>query len=300
MILYYAVGGGLGHVTRARRVLETLGLVRDAAIVTASPYARDPRMTGGIRTIFVPPALERDSLAHRMWMRSLHADRMIVDTFPGGIHGELCGLDVPMDYVARLLKWEEYRRAVPHALPRFGTTYVMEELTHEVECDTRVILSAAKDLPSHMVEDPSPSSRLRMTHWLIVHSGPAHEVLELVAYASELRRIEPVQRILVATQCDVALPESFERIDAYPVNHLFEPAAKIISAAGFNVMIETEPFREKHVVVPFARRFDDQFLRAARRRLRLGRTPGEEPRLAAAELRRQSDAHAEHAGQAPH
>jgi len=31
-------------------------------------------------------------------------------------------------------------------------------------------------------------------------------------------------------------------------------------------MLETEAWRDKHSVVPFPRKFDDQFLRAARRK----------------------------------
>ncbi|MGZ8864029.1 MAG: hypothetical protein ACXW5J_27995, partial [Thermoanaerobaculia bacterium] len=129
MILYYALGGGLGHLTRGRRVLETLGL--DASLVTASPYASDPRVTGGFPVIRVPADLERDVEAHRSWLRNLACERLIVDTFPCGIQGELSGLDVPMDLVARRLRWNEYRRAVPAPLPRFETVWCVEELERE-------------------------------------------------------------------------------------------------------------------------------------------------------------------------
>jgi hypothetical protein len=74
------------------------------------------------------------------------------------------------------------------------------------------------------------------------------------------------ERVLVATRCSLELPPGFERIDAYPVSHLFASAGKIISAAGFNVMLETEPWRDKHHILPFARTFDDQFARAAARK----------------------------------
>jgi hypothetical protein len=95
-----------------------------------------------------------------------------------------------------------------------------------------------------------------------VHSGPAEEVLELIAYTRELT----TARVLVATPCDVPMPDGFERVDAFPVSHLYADAERIVSAAGFNVMLETEPWRDKHLVLPFPRRFDDQFARAARRR----------------------------------
>ena len=297
MILYYALGGGLGHLTRARRVLEALAL--DATIVTASPYARDPRVTGGIPIVEVPAHLEHDLEAHRAWMRALDAERLIVDTFPGGIQGELCGLEMPMDLVARLLRWDEYRRAVPHELPSFETTWIVEELTPDhdafVRANSRHVVSLecggnasafvrTAGVPPADVRASRPHSctrdacasaaetaavRCLESFWLIVHSGPEDEVRELIAYASELRAlaIDAPERILVATRCDTSLPAGFERIDSYPVEDLYPNAARIISAAGFNVMLETEPWRHKHEVVPFARRFDDQYRRAARRRV---------------------------------
>ncbi|MEA2490445.1 MAG: hypothetical protein QOH21_2237 [Acidobacteriota bacterium] len=266
MILYYALGGGLGHLTRGRRVLEALGLTHDAAFLTASPYARDPRVTGGIPVIPVPPHLEHTPTAHHRWLRDVvrRADRLLVDTFPAGIQGELHGLDVEMDFVARILRWDEYRRAVPGQLPTFERIWLAEQLSPEQEPFVRQHGRhvAPLDLPVTAGEaDPDD-------HWLIVHSGPADEVRELVAYTAELRALATTKpsRILVASPCSIPLPQGFAPIDAYPATHLFPSAAKIITAAGYNVMLETTPWRHKHEIVPFARRFDDQYLRASRRK----------------------------------
>jgi hypothetical protein len=239
MTVYYARGGGLGHVTRARRVLDALGL--EAEIVTRLPE---------------------------------HADHLIVDAFPGGLEGELCSgvRRRKMDYIARLLRWDEYRKAVPHDLPHFHTTYIVEELTPDhldfvhAHSDRVVHLELAVEAARDVaVED----------YWLVVHSGPEHEVRELVAYAAELN---PRGRIVVASPFAV---DGYERVDAYPASALFPAAARIVSAAGFNVMLETEPWREKHLVVPFPRKFDDQFTRAARRRARPTRPPRTETSAAA-------------------
>ena len=255
---YYAVGGGLGHLTRGRRVLDALGI--DAAFVTASPYADDPRVTGGRAVVRVPASLESDVDAHRDWLREQRFERLIVDTFPCGIQGELSGLDVPMDLVARRMRWEAYRHAVPYALPRFDVVWAVEELEQGEALALRAVIRSLR-LPigghSGVAED----------FWLIVHSGPEEEVRELVEFARELMRIHRApRRTLVATRCTLALPPRFERIDAYPVAHLYPRAERIFSAAGFNVMLETEPFRDRHHVVPFARAFDDQFARAAARK----------------------------------
>jgi hypothetical protein len=246
MILYYAVGGGLGHLVRGLRVIEKLGLT-DVAIATASPHAE--RVCGTTPFIRVPRELERDREAHRSWVRSLGAERIIADTFPGGIQGELCGLDVPIDSVARLLRWDVYRAAVPFDLPAVETTYVVEELTHRVTGN--VVPLDLTPAPASAVEEEE--------HWLVVHSGPEEEVRELTTYAAELRAMTKTKpEVRVVSGCDV-----------WPASPLFAAAAKIITAAGFNVMLETEQWRAKHVAVPFARRFDDQFVRAARRKRRL-------------------------------
>ena len=236
MIAYYALGGGLGHAMRARRVLDALGI--DDAVIVAS--VRDERVTGRYRVA--------DSL------RGLEPERIIADAFPLGLFGELADVDVPLDYVARLLRWDEYRRCVPHPLPRFGTMYVVEEVPHRVPCDQVVELALATTTTC----PPSPAP-CALEYWLVVHSGPAEEVRELIAYAEELQRIENDRsEIVVVSQCGIG-------IDVIPASALFAGAAKIISAAGFNVMLETEPYRDKHHVVPMPRRFDDQFARAARR-----------------------------------
>lgn len=252
MIAVYAVGGGAGHVTRARRVIEALGI---EAVILATPT--DRRAAGDVPLIEIPRNLEGDVTAHREWMRSLPYSRLIVDTFPCGIQGELSGFDsVPLDFISRLLRVDEYRRATGDApWPRFETAYAVEDGGAEVEAARVVPL----DLATPQLRNPATQEG----YWLIVHSGPPDEVLELVEYARELRTTE---RVLVATPVDLPLPPGFERIDAFPVADLYPGAARIISAAGFNVMLETEPWREKHLVLPFPRRFDDQFARAARRR----------------------------------
>lgn len=244
MILYYAIGGGLGHVRRACRVLDALQL--DALIVGSI------EAPGVLR---IPASLESSIDEHRAWIRSLGASRIIADSFPLGIRGELFGIDVPLDYVARLLKWDEYRRVVPYELPRFGTAFLVEETAVRVSCDRVVAVSLSVT--------ESGGSAAALHKWLVVHSGPADEVRELIAYAESLQAMRGIRApLLVATRCAI---DGVERTDADPVT-LYAQAERIVSAAGFNVMLETGRWREKHDVLPFPRRFDDQFARAARRR----------------------------------
>lgn len=244
MIVYYAVGGGRGHVTRARRVLAALGI--EARIVASSD---------------LPPHLEESIDAHRAWIRALGAERIIADAFPLGIHGELADVGVPLDHVARLLRWDDYRREVAAPLPRFGTTWRVEELSPEHDAALRAASDRVVDLP--LCADVEPVA-IAQPYRIVIHSGPADEVRELIAYAEEMKRLDgSTARIVVATDCAT---DGAERVAIDPPSALFAGAERIVSAAGFNVMLETEAWREKHDVVPFGRRFDDQFARAARRR----------------------------------
>lgn len=91
-VLVYALGGGLGHLSRARRVVRALGMADRAVLLTSSPHVDDPRVTGGLPVVRVDPALERDPSAVRALIVARSPATLIVDAFPLGILGELEGL----------------------------------------------------------------------------------------------------------------------------------------------------------------------------------------------------------------
>jgi hypothetical protein len=261
VILYYAIGGGLGHVTRARRVLAALHL--EATIATS--IADAARIAAPFPVLTVPAALEGDPDAHRQWVAALPISRLIVDTFPCGLQGELAGVTAPADYVARLLCWDEYRRAVPGEPPRFETTFLVEPLRPGHDAFVRAWSDRVVELDLQVCAESAAPVTPTDDYWLIVHSGPADEVEELVEYTRELQRLANDNTpVLVASATRPRLPPHFRAIDAFPATPYFAAAKRIITAAGFNVMLETRPWRHKQHVVPFPRRFDDQFTRAAR------------------------------------
>jgi hypothetical protein len=252
VILYYAIGGGLGHLVRARAVLHTLGLEEDAALLTASPFADDPRVVGPLPVIRVPDALDRDRARLRRWLGDLVAaerpDRLIVDAFPAGVLGELGPLDVPVDHVARLLRWPKYARRLDGPLPRIETTYVVEPL----HGDHGSALRAASErmAPVGLVDPPAPARDDAAGAALVVHSGPDAEVDALVALARGTGH-----RVLVAR------PGGGD-LDVHPAATLFDGAAAIVTGAGFNAMRQAAPYRERHRFIAFPRPLDDQRARA--------------------------------------
>jgi hypothetical protein len=249
VLLYYAAGGGLGHVTRARAFLHGAGL--DATILTSAS---------------VPEELRDDLPAYREWLRGLGATRIIVDTFPAGLFHEFDEGEwsCAFDYVARYVVWPRY--AAMHKPPRFETAYVLEPL-HEEQERFVVANSSRVERNVRLMDPPAGESARRYTgssYTLVVHSGDADEVEELIEYAHAVGKVDGELPILVATQAEMHR-DDVTIVDAYPVGDLADHAARIITGAGFNCMRQFggDP---RHRAIPFPRRFDDQFLRAARYR----------------------------------
>jgi len=272
-LVYYALGGGLGHLVRARAFLHTLGLAQDAVLITASPHARDARVTGDLEILAAPQSLEHDAVAFRAWLvrelERLAADCLCVDVFPAGILGELCdfptGLVGSWWHVARLLRWNEYATLIGGAAPRYERVFRVEKLADAQQQFLDQHSDRCEDL--HLIDSaPVAACVEAQPYWLVVHSGPAQEVADLIAYAEEVRAMEGVEvPLLVATlDAPARLPAGAHLLDVYPAAAYFAAAQRIFSAAGFNVMRQTTLFRDKQMLLPMPRRFDDQFERARR------------------------------------
>ncbi len=238
------MGGGLGHLTRARAFLHTTGLDGDR---------------GGLRALLGRTIAE------------LGVRRLVVDALPAGILGELADFSPPgleIWHVARLLKWERYTADASVRLPRFDRTLVVEEL-HE---DHRRALDVFSD-EVHELELADPRSAapepIEPPYVLVVHVGPDEETVDLVGYAREVAAVEgsTARIVLTAPTRPATLPDEVAWLDVFPATGLFARAERIVTAAGFNAVRQTDPFRSKRFLVPYPRRFDDQFTRAARARI---------------------------------
>jgi hypothetical protein len=241
VIVCYARGGGLGHLTRMRAYLHTVHAGAPATILTEWP---------GDISGFMPT-------------------EVVVDAFPAGLDGEVRvrpGLrpGLRLVHLARLLRWDAYRPLITGPV-RFDRTWVCEPVSapHLAFLEE----SSAEIAPLTLADPPAPAQDAG-GDWLIVHSGPAAEIMELIAYARESAVLEGLnpRLVLVSPAAPPDLPPGVVHIDVYPAWPLFASAGRIVSAAGFNVVRQAAPYRHKHRMVPFPRRFDDQFTRAARAR----------------------------------
>ena len=253
MILYYAIGGGLGHLVRARAVLHTLSVSDRAAVVTASRFAADTRVVGDVPVIRVPEALDGDRAALRRWLADLVAglqpERLVVDAFPAGVLGELRDPGVPVDHVARL-------RAVATLRATAGRAAAADR--------DHVRGRAAPRRPPLR-----PRGRERA-------DGPARARRSAGAGARRrgrggAGRARRAGRTKCA-RCARWLPapgtpcvwrgRAARTSTSTRHRRCSGPPAAIVTGAGFNAMRQAEPYRERHRYLPFPRPLDDQVARA--------------------------------------
>jgi len=267
MIAVYAMGGGLGHLARARRVLQALGCAgADAAILSASPLARGPDI------VPVPRRLAHSRTEFAAWLkktlRALAPTAVVVDAFPLGILGELADPHVlpeaPLYHVARLLRWNTYREAFAGTPRTYDAILAVEKLAnaHQDFLGLHAKAFRSIELPVQnqgVTENPFK----RNSVWLVVHSGPAAEVRALMEFAR--RKVKgTAPNFVVVSPRSLDLPEGVERVTHARPWELYPHAARIVTACGFNSMLETGPWRAKHLYMPLQRRFDDQEMRAER------------------------------------
>jgi hypothetical protein len=283
MNLYYAMGGGLGHLTRARAFLHTLNLQNNSVILTSSNFAADSRVTGDIPLITVEAVFEKDLKGFQQFLlktlNDLRIETLFIDSFPFGIIGEFAGFDFPekteINYVARLLKWNVYSAPYPDKTIKFRKTFILEPLepAHQTfinlssQEQTEICLSYPTEQFSEKDEQIFQKIlKEKNPFWLIVHAGSVEEINELIGFADEMRRIEKssANMVLVSPNNLSLHRENVFHTNIYPASPLFKHARRIYTACGFNSMQQTRDFRDKHYFVPFERRFDDQFARAKR------------------------------------
>jgi hypothetical protein len=275
LIVCYAEGGGLGHLTRLRAFLHTAGYDgRPVTVLTGSPLASDPRIRAGW-DVQCPPA---DQLARTLI--NLRPDEVIIDAFPAGLHGEITASALPpgsrVTHLARLLRWDAYRPLLPDVPPRFDRTYLLEDpapahLDHLRAHSAELTSLELADPPSAEVTDALPDDA-----WVIVHSGPEEEIRQLVAYARDVAALEGVRPEFVLVcpgrHRPTPLPGGIVHLDSYPVR-LASPetfTGMVFTAAGFNSVRRLAPWRTRHRMLPFPRTLDDQFARASRARAEAG------------------------------
>ncbi|GAB4272777.1 MAG: hypothetical protein Kow0029_11820 [Candidatus Rifleibacteriota bacterium] len=272
MELYYCLGGGFGHITRFLAFKYTFGVNPD--LITACKALQDGFPALDDTRLHVPEEYDISSPeAFRGWITmlidNLRPARFYIDTFPGGILGELTDLDalenVKLVYLARHIKWNKYLERINGKFPDFEEILILEEL--QPEHQVFINMSSARKLETELIDPDVPCiSDLPENFWLVIHSDPGEELKNLWHYAcetAEIEKVKPAFIVVSAGKKPEFLPNDVLFINAYPAHGMFHKAEKVFSGAGFNMVRQMKKYRKKHHVLPFERALDDQFFRAS-------------------------------------
>lgn len=282
-ILYYAPGGGLGHMRRAAKLAQQLDFGSGWVLAASAAPALARWLPAGAKLEIIPAELSNQPAALREWINALLArlapSALYVDAFPGGLFGECCGLALPAGmetiHVARLLDWARYAQRLTAPLPRFNRILMLEPLHHAhqqaLEAASSSIQPLILDAPvTTDVAKPDKAAAATTPNnaplWLIAHSEPLDEVHDLLAYAQAAARAEHVApRFAVISACAGTAPGVEWHADADAIDW-YPRASRLFTAAGFNTLHETRPWRQRQHIMPMPRALDDQFERARRER----------------------------------
>jgi predicted glycosyltransferase len=276
MILYYAMGGGLGHLTRFRAVCKTLQFNEKLSLITSSPNCKNPDIISPeIQTIIPPFYAANSPETMGAWLTEVVAElkpsKIYLDAFPAGILGEFCHIEVSNEIeffnLARILKWDIYKPRLGELKYRFKKAFLLEELSLEHMAFLANNSSKMEKIKLDLPEKREINIDIPDGAWIIIHAGTHEETLKLVAHAkSEAQKtgIKPVFVLIAPEKPPRLTDDGILYLDVYPAYSLFEKAGKVISGAGFNMVDQMREMRHKHIVLPFDRVFDDQSLRASR------------------------------------
>ena len=271
MIGFYVFGGGRGHLTRISRFIHQMRL-DDFLIYTANPAASLYFPRSAVILFEAVDNVRETDLAQFLateW-NSYSFDDFYVDCFPFGILHEIPFESLSANrihYLARRLKTSNYSL---QELPiRFNSTFIFEplEADHQlfVEQNSQQICRFDFVLRKEQrIGWPSCLSPL-IPYWLVLHSSEVDEVGLLLMKALQLmeRESRQIQLVLISDCCPPSyLSQVIWLKNEHNPTGYFENAEKIFSGAGFNTMQELRNHRNKHVCLPFERKFDDQKWRA--------------------------------------
>jgi hypothetical protein len=267
VILFHALGGGLGHLTRTLAILRAApALARRARVLASSDLAplAAPAFPCPVDRVEGGRFPTREALAD--WLDghvARHRFRAVVlDTFPWGLVGEWAGAapGLPRWLVARDLRWDRYvaRLGTPRA-PLPPRACALEPLDPVYEERLAAAGPLARvEAPVLLPEAREAASVAVRRGWLVLHSGAAAEREALVGLARERMAAagEPVAPL------DVVDPASHP----YPAERLLAGYRHVVTGAGYNLaaVAACAPAGRTHHLLPFERRYDDQGRRAAR------------------------------------
>ncbi|TXE11601.1 hypothetical protein FUA26_05910 [Seonamhaeicola algicola] len=268
MHVFYAQGGGLGHLTRIDALIKLLKIKpNEVVIITPSLFVTYFNYRF-VNLSWKTPAIIWTNIVLD-YIKHHNITTFYVDAFPFGLKGELIPVykkhsTLNYVYISRILKWPFYLDTIqPNIKITFNKTLLLEKLYN---IHYNWILQHSKSIESLNIFACKPQKSkplLASPHIIIVHSGGKNDVIKLCDFVVKNENLEQNITVFVFTQVNIKYNHAQFKIltNFYPVSIYFKHAEKIYTGCGFNVVHELKAYKTKHVMLPFEKLYDDQHFR---------------------------------------
>lgn len=264
MYLFYVYGSGLGHLNRVLNFIYTQKIaLEEVVIITNSSFCSFIPKT--INVISKEDSFFKDKISLYNFItdciKKHQISTLIIDVFPAGFYGEFekgfNQFNVTTVLLARILK-EAYFKT--YSCPEYNLIYFLEDgITKE---KYKYLKTAVLDLKQRPNLTNENSFQLKEPFYVIMHSSPEDEVLLLYKQALLYRTTEYIYIYTYNAISPSLLSEKTMVIQKEKVSKkILEKADKIFTGYGFNTALETKEYLHKQHIIPFKRKFDDQFKR---------------------------------------
>lgn len=273
MIGFYVLGGGFGHLTRVSTFIKTYKIKPPFKIITNNPNAT--RFFKEEEILFLKRGeIESKEILQKSIIKILNNysfTDFYIDVFPTGILGELSASlfsNTKIHLLARRLKWKSYLPYLNQEPIHFNTVFAFEPLEEKhqkyIDIYTDEFIQTKLNYSANSnTEVEKRVEEIKSPVWLIVHSSNQEELELLWQHAQDIALVNQIEpQWIVLSDQTLLLPESIWQLQNENPADWFSHADKIFSAAGFNTIQQLIPYALKCEILPFQRRYDDQFWRA--------------------------------------
>lgn len=268
MVLYYALGGGLGHLTRSLVLIERAPehLRSRIRILVSTGSSGAAQRSFPCPVDRVPGPAMADAASYGKFLAGYfekHRFRCVVmDTFPFGLLGEMkYGLPhIPRILVGRYLRWDIYHQAcgmIDDAIwPEDSILIEEQDDLYDRELKKHCFVTVARSPLSAVRAGDLPDAPSKPA-CCIVHSGSDAELARLTEQALRI----------MAEKGIAGVPRVFTPDDTlFPMERHLSGFSDVVTGAGYasSAAAVSLAGRIKYHLTPFERKFDDQGLRLQR------------------------------------
>ncbi|WP_028888858.1 hypothetical protein [Tenacibaculum ovolyticum] len=264
MYLFYVYGAGLGHLNRIQNFIYTQKIpLNECVVLTNSSFC--DFISKSIKVIHKKDSYFKGNNFSVFFLNEIKINKIttvVVDVFPAGFYGELERLFVKLKGVKTILLSRILKKSYfdNYKCPKYDIIYILEKgISLDCYKGNKFINLGLKERNKISEND---FLTIEKPYFLILHSNPIEEVLLLYEQALLYRTNEHIY-IQTYSNIDIScLERNSTLISNKKANVLLlENANKIFTGCGFNSVMEIKKYKKKQYIIPFKRKYDDQFKR---------------------------------------